>query len=289
MRAFEVPEGAKTAKGRAIQNLINIPPDDKVVAYVNVKNLADEEYINNNFIIMCTNKGTIKKTSLEAYSRPRTNGINAITVRDGEMLLEARLTNGTSEIMMALKSGRAIRFPEIKVRPMGRNAAGVRGVTLKDEQDEVVGMVCAENTSMQVMVVSERGYGKRSEIEEYRITNRGGKGVKTINITEKTGNLIAILGVKDEEDLMIITRSGITIRTPIEDLRVQGRATQGVRLINLKGNQEIAAVCTVEKEEESDEELIDGTSPEAGLNPDAEGESASESAVHIPPYYGCSG
>ena len=278
MRAFEVPEGAKTAKGRAIQNLINIPPDDKVVAYVNVKNLADEEYINNNFIIMCTNKGTIKKTSLEAYSRPRTNGINAITVRDGEMLLEARLTNGTSEIMMALKSGRAIRFPEIKVRPMGRNAAGVRGVTLKDEQDEVVGMVCAENTSMQVMVVSERGYGKRSEIEEYRITNRGGKGVKTINITEKTGNLIAILGVKDEEDLMIITRSGITIRTPIEDLRVQGRATQGVRLINLKGNQEIAAVCTVEKEEESDEELIDGVAPEAGLNPDAEGESASETS-----------
>jgi DNA gyrase subunit A len=278
MRAFEVPEGAKTAKGRAIQNLINIPPDDKVVAYVNVKNLADEEYINNNFIIMCTNKGTIKKTSLEAYSRPRTNGINAITVREGEMLLEARLTNGTSEIMMALKSGRAIRFPEIKVRPMGRNAAGVRGVTLKDEQDEVVGMVCAENTSMQVMVVSERGYGKRSEIEEYRITNRGGKGVKTINITEKTGNLIAILGVKDEEDLMIITRSGITIRTPIEDLRVQGRATQGVRLINLKGNQEIAAVCTVEKEEESDEELIDGTAPEAGLNPDAEGESASETS-----------
>lgn len=260
MRAFEVPEGTKTAKGRAIQNLINIPPDDKVVAYVNVKNLADDEYINNNFIIMCTNKGTIKKTSLEAYSRPRTNGINAITVRDGEMLLEARLTNGTSEIMMALKSGRAIRFPEIKVRPMGRNAAGVRGVTLKDEQDEVVGMVCAENTSMQVMVVSERGYGKRSEIEEYRITNRGGKGVKTINITEKTGNLIAILGVKDEEDLMIITRSGITIRTPIEDLRVQGRATQGVRLINLKGNQEIAAVCSVEKEEEMDEELLDGTS-----------------------------
>ena len=259
MRAFEVPEGAKTAKGRAIQNLINIPPDDKVVAYVNVKNLADEEYINNNFIIMCTNKGTIKKTSLEAYSRPRANGINAITVREGESLLEARLTSGTSEIMMALKSGRAIRFPEIKVRPMGRNASGVRGVTLKDEQDEVVGMVCAENTSMQVLVVSERGYGKRSEIEEYRITNRGGKGVKTINITEKTGNLIAILGVKDEEDLMIITRNGITIRTPIDDLRVQGRATQGVRLINLKGTQEIAAICSVEKEEEIEEEMQDGT------------------------------
>ncbi|MFN5318280.1 MAG: DNA gyrase subunit A [Bacteroidia bacterium] len=276
MRAFEVPEGSKTSKGRAIQNLINIPPDDKVMAYVNIKNLNDEEYINNNYIIMCTNKGTIKKTSLEAYSRPRANGINAITVREGETLLEARLTNGTCEIMMALKSGRAIRFPEIKVRPMGRNAAGVRGVTLASDTDEVVGMVCAENTHMQVLVVSEKGYGKRSEIEEYRITNRGGKGVKTINITEKTGNLIAILGVKDEEDLMIITRGGITIRTPIEDLRVQGRATQGVRLINLKGNQEIAAVCTVEKEEESDEELLDGTTPEAGLNPEGEGESASE-------------
>lgn len=250
MRAFEVPEGSKTSKGRAIQNLINIPPDDKVMAYVNVVNLNDEEYINNNYIIMCTNKGTIKKTSLEAYSRPRANGINAITVREGETLLEARLTNGTSEIMMALKSGRAIRFPEAKVRPMGRNAAGVRGVTLKDEQDEVVGMVCAESTSTQVLVVSEKGYGKRSEIEEYRITNRGGKGVKTINITEKTGDLIAIIGVKDEDDLMIITRSGITIRTPVEDLRVQGRATQGVRLIKLKENENIAAVNVVDKEEE---------------------------------------
>lgn len=250
MRAFEVPEGSKTSKGRAIQNLINIPPDDKVMAYVNVVNLNDEEYINNNYIIMCTNKGTIKKTSLEAYSRPRANGINAITVREGETLLEARLTNGTSEIMMALKSGRAIRFPEAKVRPMGRNAAGVRGVTLKDEQDEVVGMVCAESTSTQVLVVSEKGYGKRSEIEEYRITNRGGKGVKTINITEKTGDLIAIIGVKDEDDLMIITRSGITIRTPVEDLRVQGRATQGVRLIKLKENENIAAVTVVDKEEE---------------------------------------
>lgn len=250
MRAFEVPEGSKTSKGRAIQNLINIPSDDKVMAYVNVVNLNDEEYINNNFIIMCTNKGTIKKTSLEAYSRPRANGINAITVREGETLLEAKLTNGTSEIMMALKSGRAIRFPEAKVRPMGRNAAGVRGVTLKDEQDEVVGMVCAESTSTQVLVVSEKGYGKRSEIEEYRITNRGGKGVKTINITEKTGDLIAIIGVKDEDDLMIITRSGITIRTPVEDLRVQGRATQGVRLIKLKENENIAAVNVVDKEEE---------------------------------------
>ncbi len=263
MRAFEVPEGTKTSKGRAIQNMINIPPDDKVVAYVNVTSLSDEEYINNNFIIMCTNKGTIKKTSLEAYSRPRTNGINAITVRDGEILLEAKLTNGTSEIMMALRSGRAIRFPEAKVRPMGRNASGVRGVTLSNEDDAVVGMVCAETTSTQVLVVSENGYGKRSEIEEYRITNRGGKGVKTINVTEKTGYLIAIIGVKDEDDLMIITRGGITIRTPIEDLRVQGRATQGVRLINLKGNQTIAAVTCVEKEEVEEEE-IEGTDLEQG-------------------------
>lgn len=264
MRAFEVPEGTKTSKGRAIQNMINIPPDDKVVAYVNVTNLSDEEYINNNYIIMCTNKGTIKKTSLEAYSRPRANGINAITVRDGEMLLEAKLTNGTSEIMMALRSGRAIRFPEEKVRPMGRNASGVRGVTLSNEEDAVVGMVCAETTSTQVLVVSENGYGKRSEIEEYRITNRGGKGVKTINVTEKTGYLIAIIGVKDEDDLMIITRGGITIRTPIEDLRVQGRATQGVRLINLKGNQTIAAVTCVEKEEEIEGEELDGTDMEQG-------------------------
>jgi DNA gyrase subunit A len=204
---------------------------------------------------MCTNKGTIKKTSLEAYSRPRQNGINAITVREGEELLEAKMTNGTSEIMMALKSGRAIRFPEAKVRPMGRNASGVRGVTLKDEQDEVVGMVCAETVNTQVLVVSENGYGKRSDIEEYRVTNRGGKGVKTINITEKTGSLIAIIGVKDEDDLMIITRSGVTIRTPVEDLRVMGRNTQGVRLITLKGNQSIAAVACVEKDEEVEEEL----------------------------------
>jgi len=255
MRAFEVPEGSKTSKGRAIQNLVNMPPDDKVVAYVNVTSLSDPDYINNNFIIMCTNKGTIKKTSLEAYSRPRQNGINAITVREGEELLEAKMTNGTSEIMMALKSGRAIRFPEAKVRPMGRNASGVRGVTLKDEQDEVVGMVCAETVNTQVLVVSENGYGKRSDIEEYRVTNRGGKGVKTINITEKTGSLIAIIGVKDEDDLMIITRSGVTIRTPVEDLRVMGRNTQGVRLITLKGNQSIAAVACVEKDEEVEEEL----------------------------------
>jgi DNA gyrase subunit A len=258
MRAFEVPEGTKTSKGRAIQNMINIPPDDKVVAYVNVTSLSDEEYLNNNFIIMCTNKGTIKKTSLEAYSRPRQNGINAIGVREGEALLEAKLTNGTCEIMMALKSGRAIRFPEAKVRPMGRNASGVRGVTLGNEQDEVVGMVCAEDINTQILVVSEKGFGKRSDIEDYRVTNRGGKGVKTINITEKTGALIAILGVKHEDDLMIITRSGVAIRTPIDELRVMGRNTQGVKLINLKGSESIAAITRVDREEEEEEGLDEG-------------------------------
>jgi len=250
MRAFEVPEGSKASKGRAIQNLINIPPDDKVVAYVNVKDLNDEEYINSNYIIMCTNKGTIKKTLLEAYSRPRQNGINAITVREGETLLEARLTNGNCEILMGLRSGRAIRFPEVKVRAMGRNASGVRGVTLSGDQDEVVGMVCAENLNTRILVVSENGYGKRSDIEDYRITNRGGKGVKTMNITEKTGSLIALLGVFDEDDLMIITKSGVTIRTSVDQLRVMGRKTQGVRLINLKGGESIAAVARVDKDEE---------------------------------------
>jgi DNA gyrase subunit A len=254
MRAFEIPEGSKASKGRAIQNLINIPPDDKVVAYVNVKDLNDEEYINNNYIIMCTNKGTIKKTLLEAYSRPRQNGINAITVRDGETLLEARLTNGNCEILMGLRSGRAIRFPEVKVRAMGRNAAGVRGVTLANDADEVVGMVCAENSDTHILVVSEKGFGKRSDIEDYRITNRGGKGVKTINITEKTGALIALLGVLDEDDLMIITKSGVTIRTAVEQLRLMGRKTQGVKLINLKGNESIAAVARVDKDEEENDQ-----------------------------------
>jgi DNA gyrase subunit A len=250
MRAFEVPEGSKTSKGRAIQNLVNIPADDKVVAYVNVTSLSDEEYINNHFIIMCTNRGTIKKTSLEAYSRPRVNGINAITVREGEELLAATMTSGTAEIVMALKSGRAIRFPEGKVRPMGRNASGVRGVTLGSDDDEVVGLVCAEDTNTQLLVVSEKGYGKRSDINDYRVTNRGGKGVKTINITEKTGSLIALIAVRDEEDLMIITRGGVTIRIPVDGLRVMGRNTQGVRLITLKNNQSIAAVTNVERDEE---------------------------------------
>ena len=261
MRIFEVPEGNKAAKGRAIQNLINIEQDDKVKAYVVVKDIKDEEYTTNNFIVMCTKKGIIKKTSLEAYSRPRTNGINAIGIREGDELLEARLTNGNSEILMAINSGRAIRFNESKVRSMGRTASGVRGITLAST-DQVIGMVCVEDFSRTIMVVSENGFGKRTLLNDaetnepiYRITNRGGKGVKTLNITEKTGNLIAIKSVTDEDDLMIINKSGITIRMHVADIRTQGRATQGVKLINLKGKDQIAAVAKVEKDD--DEDLLD--------------------------------
>lgn len=266
LRVFEIPEGTKTSKGRAIQNLIQIGPDDSVKAYINIKDLKDEAYINNNFIILATKNGTIKKTSLEAYSRPRTNGINAITIHEGDELLAARLTNGNSEVLLALKSGRAIRFPENKVRAMGRTAAGVRGITLNGEKDEVVGMICVNNGDEDdILVVSEKGYGKRSPLDDYRITNRGGKGVKTINITEKTGNLIAIKNVTDEDDLMIINKSGITIRIPVVDLRVMGRATQGVRLINLKDGDEIAAVAKVEvfdelEEKEEEAEMSDNES-----------------------------
>ncbi len=260
IRIFEIPEGTKTTKGRAIQNLINIEQDDKVRAYINVKDLEDVEYLNNNFIILCTKNGIIKKTSLEAYSRPRQNGINAITVREGDQLLEAALTNGTNEIMLASKIGKVCRFNESRVRPMGRNASGVRGIDLdkdKFKDNEVIGMICLDNKEATVLVVSERGYGKRSEIEEYRITNRGGKGVKTINVTDKTGVLVAIKQVTNDNDLMIITKSGITIRLDAAQLRVMGRATQGVRLINLKGNQEIAAVAVVNKD--ADEETIDNS------------------------------
>jgi DNA gyrase subunit A len=252
LRVFEIPEGTKSSKGRAIQNLINIEPDDKVRAFINVKNLKDEDYINQNYIILATSKGIIKKTSLEAYSRPRQNGINAITVRDGDELLEARLTNGENEIMLALRSGRAIRFKEGAVRPMGRNASGVRGISLANGEDRVIGMICLENGREDVLVVSENGYGKRSGIEDYRITNRGGKGVKTINVTEKTGALIAIKAVTDSDDLMIINRSGLTIRISVEELRVMGRATQGVRLINLREGDIIAAVAKVQTEEEAE-------------------------------------
>lgn len=248
LRVFEVPEGSKTSKGRAIQNLVNIEPHDKVRAFINVQNLNDKQYIENNFIIMCTQKGTIKKTSLEAYSRPRQNGINAITINDGDQLLEAKLTNGNSEIFMALRSGRAIRFNEKNVRPMGRNAAGVRGIKLDNAEDKVVGLVCINDENENVLVVSENGFGKRSKINDYRITNRGGKGVKTINITAKTKSLIAIKAVKEEDDLMIINRSGLIIRLPVKDIRVMGRATQGVKLINLKDDDSIASVAKAEGE-----------------------------------------
>jgi DNA gyrase subunit A len=254
LKVYEIPEGTKQSKGRAIQNLLNIEPDDKVKAYINVLNLKEEDYINKHNIVLCTKKGVIKKTSLEAYSRPRVNGVNAITIREEDQLLEAKLTNGNNEILIAVRSGKAIRFAESQVRPMGRTASGVRGITLKDEKDEVVGMICVENGEEDVLVVSENGFGKRSNIDDYRITNRGGKGVKTISVTEKTGELIAIKGVTDNDDLMIINESGITIRMAVSDLRVMGRATQGVRLINLsKKNDSIAAVAKVNSSNDVDE------------------------------------
>ena len=264
MRVFEIPEGTKIAKGRAIQNLINIPQDDKVKAYVKVQDITDEDYINNNFIVMCTKMGVIKKTSLEAYSRPRTNGINAITIRENDELLEAKLTNGENEIVLASSSGRAIRFNEENVRPMGRNASGVRGIKIDENTEEVVGMICVEDVYTTILVVSKRGYGKRTYLNDpedkepvYRITNRGGKGVKTLNITSKTGDLLSIKNVVDEDDLMIITKSGVAIRMNVDGIRTMGRATQGVKLINLKGASEIAAIARVPRgdEDEAGEEI----------------------------------
>lgn len=260
MRAFEIPEGTKTSKGRAIQNLVNMEQGDKVLAFINVKDLTDTEYVQNNYIILCTKKGTIKKTSLEAYSRPRQNGIIAIKVKEGDTLLEAKLTNGENEIILALKSGRAIRFNEQRVRPMGRNASGVRGISLRTPKDEVVGMICLENGGQDILVVSENGYGKKSKVDDYRITNRGGKGVKTINITDKTGNLIAIKSVTDNDDLMIINQSGVLIRMAVTDMRVMGRATQGVRLINIREGDAIASVARVEIDEEA--EKLEGVTDE---------------------------
>jgi DNA gyrase subunit A len=264
MRVFEVPQGSKTSKGRAIQNLINIEQDDKVMAYINVQDLKDEEYVKGNYIVMCTKLGVIKKTTLEAYSRPRTNGINAIGIREGDQLLEAKLTNGENEIILASSSGRAIRFNETTVRPMGRTASGVRGITLGGPKDQVIGMVCVEDVTTSILVVSEKGYGKRSFLNDpedgepiYRITNRGGKGVKTLNVTDKTGGLIAIKNVTDDDDLMIINKSGIAIRMHVADLRVMGRATQGVRLISLRGNDAIAAVAKVDRSDEEEFFLMD--------------------------------
>ncbi|OSY87646.1 DNA gyrase subunit A [Tenacibaculum holothuriorum] len=267
MRVYEVPEGGKNSKGRAIQNLINIEQDDKVKAFLVTGDLKDEEYINNHYVIMATKRGQVKKTPLEQYSRPRTNGINAITIKEGDELLEAKLTTGDSQVMLALKSGKAIRFEEEKTRPMGRTASGVRGITLAHDNDEVIGMVAVNDMESNILVVSEKGYGKRSKLEDYRITNRGGKGVKTLNISEKTGELVAIKNVDNSNDLMIINKSGITIRLAVEDLRVMGRATQGVRLINIKSNDGIAAVAKVMHEEEESE---NGTEIENDVNENQE-------------------
>ena len=274
MRIFEVPEGSKQSKGRAIQNLINIGLDDKVLAYIPVKDIKDPEYANANFVVLATKKGLIKKTSLEAYSRPRTNGINAVTIRDGDELLQARLTNGESEVIIGLKSGKAIRFNESKTRAVGRTAMGVKGITLGSPDDEVIGMVCVNDTESSILVVSANGYGKRSAVDDYRITNRGGKGVKTLQITEKTGELISILNVTNDHDLMIVNKSGITIRMSVEDLRVMGRATQGVRLISLRGKDEIASVCRVPKAD--DEEVIEGEEGEGEDGTPGQGEDTPE-------------
>ena len=250
MRVYEIPEGTKVSKGRALQNLINIENDDKVKAFLVTQNLKDEEYINNHYVIMSTKKGQVKKTLLEQYSRPRTNGVQAITIKDGDELLEAKLTNGSSQVMLAVKSGKTIRFEEEKTRPMGRTASGVRGISLADEKDEVIGMIAVDDMESEILVVSEKGYGKRSKLEDYRITNRGGKGVKTLNVSEKTGALVSIKNVTDEDDLMIINKSGITIRMEVDQLRTMGRATQGVRLININDNDAIAAVAKVMKDDE---------------------------------------
>ena len=270
LKVYEIPEGARSSKGRAIQNVIQIEPDDKVRAYINVKSLADAEYVNNNYIIMCTKDGTIKKTKLEAYSRPRQNGVNAIVIREGDQLIEAKLTSGNAEVMIAAREGKAIRFNESTVRPIGRVGAGVRGISI-EESDEVIGMICVEPDSTQdVLVLSENGYGKRTDLDEYRITNRGGKGVKTINVTEKTGKLISIQAVTDDNDLMIINRSGLTIRTAVSQIRLAGRATQGVRIINLRDGDAIASVMAVpaagdEEEVQSAEAAENGAAtPEAG-------------------------
>ena len=270
LRVFEIPEGSKTSKGRAIQNLINIEQDDKVMAFICTQDLKDEEYINSHYVIMATKKGQVKKTSLEQYSRPRSNGINAITIKEGDVLLEAKLTTGQSQVVLAVRSGKAIRFEENKTRPMGRNASGVRGIRLADDKDEVIGMISVNDMDSDILVVSENGYGKRSKLEDYRMTNRGGKGVKTISVTEKTGSLVSIKNVSDSDDLMIINKSGIAIRMEVESLRVMGRATQGVRLINLRENDSIAAVAKVLKD---DDEIEDVEDIEVHMSSESESES----------------
>ena len=256
LKVYQIPEGTRASKGRAIQNVIQIEPGDKVRAYINVKNLADKEFVENNYLVMCTKRGIIKKTTLEDYSRPRTNGVKAIVIREGDQLLEVKLTSGNAEVMIASREGRALRFNESTVRPMGRVSSGVRAISI-DEDNEVIGMIAIEpGTAQDVLVLSENGYGKRTDLDEYRITNRGGKGVKTINITEKTGKLISIQAVTDDNDLMIINRSGLTIRTSVEQIRVAGRATQGVRVINLREGDSIASVTAVPKTDEEDIETV---------------------------------
>ncbi|MCX6189977.1 MAG: DNA gyrase subunit A, partial [Bacteroidetes bacterium] len=275
LKVYEIPEGEKNSKGRAIQNMVNIPPDDKIKAYINVKKLTDEEYIKNNFVVMCTKNGIIKKTMLEDYSRPRTNGVNAITIREGDMLLEARLTSGNDELIIAKKSGKAIRFNESLVRDMGRTASGVKGVTLENAEDFVVGMIAIKEQSDTILVVSENGYGKRTDLEDYRITGRGGKGVTTLKTTDKTGSLITIKNVSDVDDLMIMTRKGITIRLAVKEMRVMGRATQGVRLINLQEKDAIASVTVLESAEEIEGEELNGENMEM-LNMDETDVSSTE-------------
>jgi DNA gyrase subunit A len=281
LNVYEIPGGEKNSKGRAIQNLINIPPDDKVRAILDVRDLKNEEFVRTHSIVLCTTHGIIKKTSLDDFSRPRQTGVNAITIVEGDQLLEARLTDGNSEILMAVKSGRAIRFGEVKVRPTGRGAIGVAGIEVDDAKDEVIGMICIneDDRSRTVLVVSEKGYGKRTPIDEYRITNRGGKGVKTISVTEKTGKLVGILDVTESEDLMITCKSGVTIRMPVKGISEQGRATQGVKLIRLDENDEIAAITKLDKlEGETNGSETNGTLPESGAGPDAVGETAGPDA-----------
>ena len=279
LKVYDIPEGTRASKGRAIQNIIQIEPNDKVRAYINTKNLNDEEYINNNYIVMCTREGIVKKTKLEAYSRPRQNGVNAIVIREGDQLIEAKITSGTAEIMIAARGGKAIRFNESTVRPIGRVGAGVRGIAL-DEGDEVIGMICIEPESKQdVLVLSENGFGKRTDLDEYRVTNRGGKGVKTINITEKTGDLISIQAVTDENDLMIINRSGVTIRTKVDQIRLAGRATQGVKIINLREGDVIASVMAVPVSDEEEIENADGAVEGAVAEPATGAEAAVETPV----------
>ena len=263
LKVYAIPEGSRSSKGRALQNVIQIEPDDKIRAYINVRRLNDKEYVDNNYIIMCTKEGVVKKTRLEAYSRPRQNGVNAITIREGDQLIEAKLTTGNSEVLIAAKEGKAIRFNEEAVRPIGRTGAGVKGITI-EENDEVIGMVCVEPDSKEdILVVSENGYGKRTDLDDYRITNRGGKGVKTLQITEKTGKLIAIKSVTDDNDLMIINRSGLTIRIPVSDIRVSGRATQGVKVINLREGDSIASVIPVPKSDDEEQPVVEQSGVEA--------------------------